>query len=229
MNRPALCALLLTALLATALMGCTAQRELLTQQSRTIDSLRTENAILQERITALSDSLQFYDDIESGAYYRQRRTLQDRVTRLAYEVTLLRERGITVATLPADALFEPASATLRDTGTERLTEVGQDLIATYPDRQIRIEGHADNVPLGESLQDKYPSNWELSAARAAAVARHLMETHDLEPDRFGILGFGDTRPVADNDSAAGRWLNRRVRIAVLPEPSHADRPVDLSW
>jgi chemotaxis protein MotB len=61
------------------------------------------------------------------------------------------------------------------------------------------------------------------------VARHLIDTHEIDPDRFGVLGLGSTRPVADNDTAAGRWLNRRVRIAVLPEPSNADRPTELSW
>jgi chemotaxis protein MotB len=230
MYRPGLCvASLLFALLVPVLTGCTAQRELIDQQQRTIDSLQTENAILQDRTTVLTDSLQFYDDVESGAYYREMRTLRDRLTRLVYESSLLRDRGITVATLQADALFEPASAILRPHGIDQLAEIVKDLQSTYPERQIRIEGHADNVPLGPSLQEKYPSNWELSAARAAAVARHLIDTHEIDPDRFGVLGFGSTRPVADNDTAAGRWLNRRVRIAVLPEPSNADRPTELSW
>ena len=230
MPRPGLClASLLIVLFAPTLMGCTAQRALIDQQQRTIDSLQTENAILQDRTTALADSLQFYDDIESGAYYRQMRTLRDQLTRLIYEASLLRDRGITVATMQADALFEPASATLRQHGIDQLVEIANDLRSTYPDRQIRVEGHADNIPLGPSLQEQYPSNWELSAARAAAVARHLIDTHELDPDRFGILGFGSTRPVADNDTAAGRWLNRRVRIAVLPEPSNTDRPTEMSW
>jgi chemotaxis protein MotB len=230
MPRPGLFApALLLILLAPTLTGCTAQRELIDRQQRTIDSLRTENAVLHDRTATLADSLQFYDDVESGAYYRQMRTLRDRLTRLTYETSLLRDRGITVATLQADALFEPASATLRQHGIDQLVEIAEDLQSTYPQRQIRVEGHADNVPLGPSLQEVYPSNWELSAARAAAVARHLIDTHEVNPDRFGILGFGSTRPVADNDTAAGRWLNRRVRIAVLPEPSNIDRPTELSW
>ncbi len=230
MPRPRLCvAARLVVVLLPLLVGCTAQRELIDRQQRTIDSLQTENAILQDRTMTLGDSLQFYDDIESGAYYRQMRTLRDRLTRLIYEASLLRDRGLTVGTLQADALFEPASATLRQHGIDQLVEIAVDLQSTYPERQIRVEGHADNVPLGPSLQEQYPSNWELSAARAAAVARHLIDTHEVAPDRFGILGFGSTRPVADNDTAAGRWLNRRVRIAVLPEPSNTGRPTELSW
>ena len=220
---------LLIVLLAPLLVGCATQRELVDQQQRTLDSLRTENAILQDQVAALNDSLQFYDDIESGAYYRRLRTLRDQLTRLTYEVSLLRDGGITVATLQADALFEPASAMLRAHGMERLAEIAQHLAETYPDRPIRVEGHADNVPLGPSLQEKYPSNWELSAARAAAVTRHLIDAHGADSDRFAVMGFGSTHPVADNDTAAGRWLNRRVRIAVLPEPSRIDRPTELSW
>lgn len=220
---------LLIALLVPLFVGCAAQRETISQQQRAIDSLRTENTVLEGRVAALSDSLRFYDDIESGAYYRRLRTLRDQLTRLTYEVELLRDRGITVATLQADALFEPASATLRSYGVDRLAEIAKHLDEAYPERQIRIEGHADDVPLGESLQEQYPSNWELSSARAAAVARHLIDVHAVRPDRFGVMGFGSTHPVADNDTAAGRWLNRRVRIAVLPEPSATDRPLDLSW
>lgn len=221
-------ALPLVITLLIPLTGCVGQRAVVDRQQYTIDSLRTANAILQDRVAALADSIQFYDDIDSGAYYRRIRTLRDRMTRLAYEVSVLRDGGLTVATLQADALFEPASATLRPHGIDQLAEIAKDLQSTYPDRAIRIEGHADNVPLGPSLQDTYPSNWELSAARASAVARHLIEEHDIAPDRFTILGFGSTQPVADNDTAAGRWLNRRVRIAVLPEPSNATA-TELSW
>ena len=208
-------------------MGCATQRELVDQQQRTLDSLRTENAILQDQVAALNDSLQFYDDIESGAYYRRLRTLRDRLTRLTYEVSLLRDGASPWAhskPMPSSSQQVPRCARTAWSAWSRSPSTCK----TYPDRPIRVEGHADNVPFGPSLQEKYPSNWELSAARAAAVARHLIDEHEVDPDRFGILGFGSTRPVADNDTAAGRWLNRRVRIAVLPEPSNR-RPTELSW
>lgn len=210
------------------LSGCGPARQL-TGAQETIDALRTENAILEQRNADLADSLQFYDDLDSGQYYREMRTLRDQMARLAYEVSLLRDGGITVATLQADVLFEPATATLRDHGIERLAEIATHLQEAYPDRRLRIEGHADNVPLGESMQERYPTNWELSTARAAAVARHLIDTHEMPSDRFAVVGYSATRPVASNDSAAGRWLNRRVRIAVLPEPHEYGRPLDIAW
>lgn len=220
--------LLLIPLMGAALVGCGVQGRLI-GEPRTVDSLRTENAILVQRNEDLADSLRFYDGINSGQYYREVRTLRDRLARLAYEVSVLRDGGLTVATLQADALFEPASATLRPHGVERLAEVAAHIKETYPDRRLRIEGHADNIPLGESLHEKYPSNWELSAARASTVARHLIDEHEMAPERFAVVGFGSTRPTATNDTAAGRWLNRRVRIAVLPTPNEFGRALGLSW
>jgi chemotaxis protein MotB len=71
--------------------------------------------------------------------------------------------------------------------------------------------------VGPSLRDKYPSNWELSSARAGAVLRYLTEERGLSTDRFEMAGFGAARPVATNETAAGRRRNRRVRVSVLPE------------
>lgn len=220
--------LLALLLLAPFLNGCVTQRQFAEVQE-TVDSLRTENAILHQRATDLADSLQLYDDVASGQYDRDMRTLRDRLARLTYEVDLLRDGGITVATLQADVLFEPATATLRAYGIEQLDEIAEHLQQAYPDRSIRVEGHSDDVPLGTSLQEKYPSNWELSAARAAVVTRHLIDEHEMDADRFAVIGFGSTRPIASNDSAGGRWLNRRVRIAVLPEPHDYSGPFDISW
>lgn len=221
-------ALLLLTLLSAVLSGCAVQRHL-TGTEQTVDSLRTENAVLKQRAADLADSLQFYDDIASGQYDREMRTLHDRLARMAYEASILRDGGTTVATLQADAIFEPASATLRLHGVERLAEIAEHIRTAYPDRTLRIEGYADNIPLGAGLRETYPSNWELSAARAAVVARHLIDEHELSEDRFAVVSYGSTRPVASNDSAAGRWLNRRVRIAVLPEPRTYDRPHDIAW
>lgn len=79
---------------------------------------------------------------------------------------------------------------------------------------IRIEGHSDPIPLGPSLRDRYPSNWELSAARASAVARALIDEYELSPGRVEVVAYGDAQPIATNDTAEGRKQNRRVRIAL---------------
>ena len=80
---------------------------------------------------------------------------------------------------------------------------------------LRVEGFTDDVPINTAL---YPSNWELSAARAGSVAR-LFVNNGIAPDRLGIIGWGEMHPVAGNDTAEGRNQNRRVLVVVMGEGS----------
>lgn len=204
------------ALALLLLTGCAAQKQLIADQDAAIDSLMALNERYRAQIEMLEDSLQFYDDIDSGAYHRQLRQLGDRINKLEYDVAVSQDGGSTVAVLLAETLFEPASATLTEAGQEQLAGLVDTLAGPLARRPIRVEGHSDNIPIGASLAETYPSNWELSAARAAAVVRYFLEEHDLPAERFEVVGLGPTRPVATNASAAGRRQNRRVRIAVQP-------------
>ena len=99
--------------------------------------------------------------------------------------------------------LKPRGMTLLDTLVERLR--------TMPN-EIRVEGHTDAIPIATSL---YPSNWELSSARATTVARYLAEQGEIAPSRLSAAGFGEFRPVAPNDTREGRARNRRVDLVVL--------------
>lgn len=215
------------AILACILAGCSAGGAI-GGGSAPADTLRAENARLRAENRALRDSLQFRTDLETGQYYRERRTLQDRINRLTYEVRLLRGGGTTVAQWPADSLFA-APDSLSDAGVARLRRIARQLRTTYPNRTVRVEGHADNSPLRGRLKDQFNSNWGLSCARATTVTRQLIALSDLEPGQFLAVGYGDARPRYANDTAAGRRRNRRVRIAVLPLPRDYARPFELSW
>ncbi len=193
-----------------------------------VDSLRTENARLHAENRALRDSLRLRRDLDTGQYYRERRTLQDQLNRLSYEARLLRDGGLTVAVLSTDSLFTTADS-LSDAGRTRLDSVAHQLRRAYPNRTVRVEGHADDTPLGGRLQDRFASNWELSCARATAVLRTLTDRTPLNSDQFVAVGYGTTHPRASNDTAAGRQRNRRVRIAVLPLPKTYSRPFESSW
>ncbi len=105
-------------------------------------------------------------------------------------------------------LFAPASAALSATGTGLLDELAA-LLQTLP-YALSVEGHSDNAPIQTA---RYPSNWELSSARAAAVTRALIEK-GIAPQRIRAIGYGDTRPRDDNGSAAGRARNRRVTFVL---------------
>jgi len=194
-----------------------------------IDSLRAENTRLRDQNRRLRDSLQFRDDVESGQYYRDLRTLQDRLTQLTYELRMLRDGGITVAVIPADSLFATAADSLSPAGTERLRGLARQLQSTYPNRAVRVEGHADDTPLNGSLKERYSSNWTLSSARASTVVRRLIGLSDLDRSQFVAVGYGASRPRASNETATGRRRNRRVRVAVLPQPTTYSPPAELSW
>lgn len=222
---------LLVALLGTALLaGCAALSSPGGRGGDAADSLRAENARLRDETRALQDSLQLYDDVASGQYDRTLRRLQDQINRLTYDVKLLREGGLTVAVLPTDSLFQSvAPDSLVPAGRTRLRALAGQLEQTYPERTVRVEGHTDDQSIIGALAERYPSNWELSAARAAAVMRRLAEHSALSPDQFVVVGYGSTRPTASNETAAGRRQNRRVRVAVEPLPSDYSRPFETAW
>lgn len=90
------------------------------------------------------------------------------------------------------------------------------------DNPLRVEGFTDDVPIATAV---YPSNWELSAARAATVAR-LFSDHGVRPDRMGIIGWGQVRPIADNTTVEGRNQNRRVLVVVMSHRSPTDRATE---
>ena len=102
-------------------------------------------------------------------------------------------------------------------GLEILKKVG-DILKNARDKQIRIEGHTDNVPIGAALAAKFPTNWELSTARATVVARYFQEKVGIPPQQLAPTGFAEYRPVASNDTPEGRAQNRRIEIILAPLP-----------
>lgn len=201
---------------AILMMGCTASNEMIEQQhDAEVDSLNATITDLHDELSLVRDSLRFLSDIDSGQYYRDRRVLQDEIQRLEYSLAVCRDGGRTIQTLAVDQIFEPASANLTDSGRSQLDVLAETLLSGYSEDVIRIEAHSDSSPVGPRLAETYPSNWELSAARAAAVVRYVIDEHDFPTGQLEVTSYGSTRPIAQNDSAAGREKNRRLRIAVV--------------
>ncbi len=119
------------------------------------------------------------------------------------------ERGLVIHIMES-ALFREGSAILEPKALTMLDMVVQS-IANLPNH-IRIEGHTDNKPIKTS---RFPSNWELSSARATEVVRYLTDNHDIDPKQISALGYGEYRPIAPNNSDENRAKNRRVDIVVL--------------
>jgi chemotaxis protein MotB len=108
------------------------------------------------------------------------------------------------------ALFKAGSAQLRKGAMKKLDKISR-ILYQIPNSVI-IEGHTDNVPI---QTNRFPSNWELSAARAAAVARAL-EKMGIKGKRIEVRAFGSTRPKTANDSKEGKQINRRINIMINP-------------
>ena len=105
-------------------------------------------------------------------------------------------------------LFESGQAIIKEEASEILAAIAE-ILNTVP-FEIRVEGHTDNIPISTV---RFPSNWELSYARALALTNRFIE-HGVNPSRFQVIGYGEYRPMADNATPQGRGLNRRVEIIV---------------
>jgi chemotaxis protein MotB len=131
--------------------------------------------------------------------------------------TAIDDRGLAIKLKTDGLLFDSGSANIRPGAAAVLLKVGG-VLRTDVKHDLRVEGHTDNVPVGGA----YPSNWELSTARASAVVRTLLGSR-IEPKRFSAAGFADLHPIRPNATDAGRADNRRVEI-VLPRMNPVPRP-----
>ena len=116
-------------------------------------------------------------------------------------------------------LFDSGSVEINAKGQKILLVVA-DSIRAHKDQNLLVEGHTDNLPLGASLKDRFPSNWELSTARAAAGVRFLQKEGRLQPERLSARGYSYYRPVASNQTKEGRHQNRRIEIILGPSMSN---------
>ncbi len=137
--------------------------------------------------------------------------LQESVAASQITVQLMKS-GVTVS-LPSEVVFASGSAQLSAEGTEVLQKIAAELKGLP--YQTLVAGFTDDQPIGASLKEKYPSNWELAGARAAAVVR-LLEENGIPEERLIALSFGDNSPVASNDTPEGRAKNRRIEIRLRP-------------
>jgi chemotaxis protein MotB len=124
--------------------------------------------------------------------------------------------GMTLS-LQEGGFFGSGSAELMPAALPTLTALAQIL----PQSPIRVEGHTDNVPMHSA---QYASNWELSSARASAIARFLLEHSEINPSQLSAAGYAEYHPVASNANADGRAKNRRVDIVFLTPPAASSLP-----
>jgi chemotaxis protein MotB len=127
---------------------------------------------------------------------------------LGDDVSILGTNREIIITIKENVTFRPGEADMLDSAGPVLDNIA-DIIHKYPYYQAEIIGHTDNVPINTS---RYPSNWELSVARATSVLKYLINNRSIDSSRLSIKGNADQEPVAPNDTPANRAQNRRVEI-----------------
>src|SRR5262245_54779266 len=126
------------------------------------------------------------------------------------------ENGIRVS-MSNDLLFRSGSAELHPKGSAALDKLAPHLVdMTSQGNRLDVVGNTDNEPIGSELAKRYPTNWDLAAARASAVVRHL-QAKGVNPAQLEAISDGEYHPVAPNDTPAGRALNRRTDLLLRPE------------
>lgn len=145
-----------------------------------------------------------------SAEYEALATSLDREIK-AGQIQLTELKGRLTVRLAEKVLFRSGSAAIGKEGKEALSKIAS-AFKDVKGRIIRVEGHTDDVPI---RTERFPSNWELSSARAIAVVR-LLQEQGVDPALLGAAGYAQYQPVAGNDSAGGRAQNRRIEISLAP-------------
>ena len=141
-------------------------------------------------------------------------SLKDEIAKGNIKIQQVRDR-LTINMVDR-VLFDSGRADIKPAGLKVLKQVS-DVLNKITDKQIRIEGHTDNVPISTKLQDKFKTNWELSTTRATTVVRYLIDQGGVQPQSLSAVGYADTHPIESNDSEQGRSSNRRIEIVLYPK------------
>jgi chemotaxis protein MotB len=129
------------------------------------------------------------------------------------------KRGLVISLVEA-GFFNPGEAEIKGSSLKIVDSIAQSILPIR--NQIRVEGHTDNTPIHNI---RFPSNWELSTARATNVIAYLTANYAFSPLRLSAAGYGEFRPVASNNQAEGRAANRRVDIVILNEAAERQEPM----
>jgi len=183
------------------------------QAVKQLDSQLAQTRGEQDQLKDRIDEINRQREKDSQHFAELEQRLKHELNESRFEISQLKNR-MTVIKLTSEVLFNSGSAKIKPAGQEVLSLIAESL-SSYPDRDINIEGHTDSVPIGKNSH--YISNWELSTARALAAVDYFQQNKQINPNRLKVVGYGEYHPVASNGTAAGRQLNRRIEIRLLPE------------
>ena len=168
---------------------------------------------LQQENSELASKTSQYES-EINRLENSRRALEAKLKGTGATVRI--KDGTVSVMLPGSVLFDSGQTTLRQQSKATLKKIAGILKTDVPHDTVRIEGHTDNDPISKQ-KDRYKSNWELSAARAAAVLHYMVDECSISPTRIYIAGFGQFQPISDNKTKTGKAKNRRVEFVIVPK------------
>lgn len=186
-----------------------------------VDKLASERGQLQAGLDDARVRLEELRKQKAAAEARAAtfRTLVEKLRSMidAGQIKVTIRNGRMLIALPNDVLFDSGKTAVKADGKTAITKIAQ-VLATIADRRFLVTGHTDNVPIKSA---RFPSNWELSTARAVEVLQ-LLIGGGMKPQVVGAAGYAEFDPVAANDSPEGKAQNRRIEIVL--EPNLADLP-----
>ncbi|MEK6653825.1 MAG: OmpA family protein [Thermodesulfobacteriota bacterium] len=190
------------------------------ETTRAIEELKIKNAELEGDKQMLRESIALFKKTKEEEVQTVSRTYEDLLNEMKGEIeqgqiAITELKGKLTVDVVDKILFDSGRAEVKPEGLDVLKRVVE-ILKTVTDKIIRVEGHTDNVPIAGTLAKRYPTNWELSAARAINVTRYL-EKEGLDPALMSAAAFGEYQPVADNETPEGRAKNRRIAIILLPK------------
>lgn len=167
--------------------------------------------LFQERNRAVEEKEKAIAQMK-GTYETLVSELKQEIKQGEIQITQLKDR-LTV-NMVDKILFDSGSAVIKKNGEKVLDRVAE-ILKNVAKQQIKVEGHTDNVPISARLAEKFPTNWELSTARATTVVRYL-QGRGVNPSVLSAEGYAEFRPVASNETDEGKSSNRRIEIVLIP-------------
>ena len=171
------------------------------------DAELTEEELMK---ASLEQAKEVYDNVDQ---YLQDQGIREEVE-MKYSLNYVK------ITLPGETLFDSGQASIKAQGFPVIDGLG-DMIQDqrFSEYTVQIEGHTDNIPINTVY---FPSNWELSAARAIAVGKYIIDQKGFDESKMACTGYGEYRPLVDNDSPENRAINRRVEVKIILQSVEVD-------
>ncbi|HXE95009.1 MAG TPA: DUF6744 family protein [Dongiaceae bacterium] len=176
-----------------------------------VAELKVENGKLNDQISELQKAKEEKVKEVSGTYEQLLANMKNEIAK--GQVTISELKGKLTVNMEAAILFDSGKADVMPEGLEILGKMVETL-KNVKDKAIRIEGHTDNVQITGGLTRIFPTNWELSAARAINVTKYLQQ-QGIDPVNLSAAAFAEYKPVADNSTKEGRAKNRRIEITLV--------------